>query len=72
MPPLIIPDSHHIRLAPAFAMAISPKSNPVRLSLEMLSGDLAGAPKNIIDKANRYVLKNKIDKCEGTMLGKTK
>ena len=39
-----------MRLAPAFAMVISPKSNPVRLSLEMSSRDLAGAPKNIIDK----------------------
>jgi hypothetical protein len=46
----MIPDSHHMLLAPAFARAISPKSNPVRLSPAMSSRDLTGAPKNIIDK----------------------
>jgi hypothetical protein len=46
-PPFINPDSHHILLAPALAMAISPKSNPVRLSLVMSSRDLTGAPQNI-------------------------
>ena len=44
---VITPDSHHILLAPAFAMAISPKSNLARRSLAMSSSDLAGAPKNI-------------------------
>jgi hypothetical protein len=33
----------------AFAMAISPKSNPVLRNLVMSSRDLRGAPKNIMN-----------------------